>query len=295
MPEETNEPSAFTRRSVSGAGIGLRFPHLESILRDLPEVGWFEALTDNYFGPDGEALRSLEKVREHYPITMHSVGMSIGSVEPIDWDYVGRIRTLADRMEPDWISEHLCWTTAHGVHFHDLLPLPYTEETIHHVADRLRDVQDFLGRQLLIENVSSYLAYEQSTLTEWDFIAAIAEEADCRILLDVNNTYVTQVNHGIDGAEYIRGIPPERVGEMHLAGGEEREGYLLDSHSRPVADEVWRLFEVAVAHCGSVPSLIEWDNDIPAFDVLHDEMRKADRFLGEESRVGTRTLAESIQ
>ena len=210
---------------------------------------------------------------------MHSVGMSVGSTDPINWDYVGKIKALADRFQPAWVSEHLCWTSAHGVNFHDLLPLPYTEETINHVAGRISEIQDFLGRKLLIENVSSYLTFKESQMPEAEFISAVAEKADCGILLDVNNIYVSQYNHGDKAMDYIRSIPAERVGEIHLAGGEERDGYMLDTHSREVPDDVWEIYRAAVEHCGDTPSLIEWDNDIPEFSVLACEASKADQIL----------------
>jgi uncharacterized protein len=270
---------AYERRPIAGIGVGLRFPHLGHILRDKPEMGWFEVLTDNFFGPQGEALKQLEQVRGHYPIAMHSVGMSLGAVEPIDWDYVRAVDSLAGDFEPEWISEHLCWTTAHGVHFHDLLPLPYTEESVTHVAGRIRQVQDFMGRQLVIENVSSYISFKHSTLSEGEFVAAVATSADCRILLDINNIYTSQMNHGEAAQDYLKSIPPERVQEMHLAGGEERDGYLLDSHSRPVPPAVWQLYEAALRHCGSVPTLIEWDNDIPEFAVLQQQAALASKCI----------------
>jgi len=194
----------FQSRPVSGAGIGLRPQHLDYVLENKPDVNWFEVLTDNYFGPDGEALADLEKIRSDYPITMHSVGMSVGSTDPINWDYVKKIKTLADRFQPAWVSEHLCWTSAHGVNFHDLLPLPYTQETIDHVAGRISEIQNFLGLRLLIENVSSYLSFKESVMSEAEFVAAVAEKADCGILLDVNNIYVSQYNHGDKATEYRR-------------------------------------------------------------------------------------------
>ncbi len=265
----------FSNKPISKAGIGLRPQHLEYVLSELPSINWFEVLTDNYFGPGGESLKELEQIRSHYPITMHSVGMSIGSSDPINWDYVKQIKSLADKFDPGWVSEHLCWTSAHGVHFHDLLPLPYTEETINHVSDRISQIQDFLGRRLLIENVSSYLSFEQSQMNECEFVASVAEKADCGILLDVNNIFVSQYNHGDDAIAYIKSIPADRVGEIHLAGGEERDGYMLDTHSREVPEDVWTIYKAAIAHCGDTPSLIEWDNDIPHFTVLEQEASKA--------------------
>ena len=270
---------SLSRRPISGAGIGLRAQHVDYVLEHKPSIPWFEVLTDNYFGPEGQALEELEQIRSLYPITMHSVCMSIGSVDPIDWDYVAQIRDLATRFEAAWVSEHLCWTSAHGVHFHDLLPLPYTEETIVHVATRIKHIQDFLGMQILIENVSSYLSYSSSQMSECEFVTAIAEEADCKILLDVNNIYVSQYNHGEDAEQYICSIPADRVGEMHLAGGEEKEDHMLDTHSTPVSDEVWQLYDKAIQHCGPIPTLIEWDSDIPPFPVLAQEAEKAQSYV----------------
>ena len=262
---------SFERRPVQGVGVGLRFPHLEWILERQPAVDWFEVLTDNFFGPEGAALEQLARVRERYPIAMHSVGMSLGAVEPLDWDYVRAVGELARRFEPEWVSEHLCWTTAHGVHFHDLLPLPYTEESVEHVAGRIRQVQDVLGRRLLIENVSSYIAFEHSAMSEGAFVAAVAEAADCDVLLDLNNLHASQVNHGDAALDCLERVPPKRVREIHLAGGEERDGYLLDTHSRPVPEAVWTLYEAVTRRFGPVPTLIEWDNDIPAFPVLQEQ------------------------
>ncbi len=280
---ESNTHYKLTSRPVSGAGIGLRPQHLDFVLEHKPAVNWFEVLTDNYFGPEGEALADLEQIRSHYPITMHSVGMSVGSTDPINWDYVGKIKALADRFQPAWVSEHLCWTSAHGVNFHDLLPLPYTEETINHVAGRISKIQDFLGRRLLIENVSSYLTFKESQMPEAEFVSAVAEKADCGILLDVNNIFVSQYNHGDKAMDYIRSTPAERVGEIHLAGGEERDGYMLDTHSREVPDDVWEIYRAAIEHCGDTPSLIEWDNDIPEFSVLAGEASKAEYILNPQS------------
>lgn len=278
------DASSFERRPIAGIGVGLRFPHLEWILDQSPTVDWFEVLTDNFFGPQGAALGQLARVRERYPITMHSVGMSLGAVEPLDWDYVRSVDELARRFEPEWVSEHLCWTTAHGMHFHDLLPLPYTEESVRHVAGRIRQVQDFLGRRLLIENVSSYIAFEHSTLSEGAFVAAVAEAADCDVLLDLNNLHISQANHGDAALDCLDCMPPGRVREIHLAGGEERDGYLLDSHSRPVPPAVWALYETVTRRLGPVPTLIEWDNDIPAFPVLQEQAALAAEYAAQASR-----------
>jgi len=264
---------------VYGAGIGLRSSHVNEILHERPQVPWFEVLTDNYFGPGGPALKQLDAVRRCYPITMHSVGMSLGSVDPLDEKYLQKIKSLKERFEPAWISEHLCWTSVHGIQAHDLLPLPYTEETVAHVAERIIRVQDFFGERLLIENVSSYLSYNHSEMTEWEFVSEVAERADCYLLLDINNVYVSSVNHGFDADSYLSAMPRERICEIHLGGHEERQGFLLDSHSKSVTDSVWKLYENALTQFGPVPTLIEWDNELPSFQALHDEAKRAEELL----------------
>ena len=225
----------------------------------------------------GRPLEVLEGVRAQYPIVMHGVSLSIGSSDPLNRDYLAALRALARRVEPAWISDHLCWTGVGGRNLHDLLPLPYTEETVRHVAGRIREVQDVLERTMLIENVSSYMAFRASRLTEWEFLSAVAEEADCAILLDINNIFVSAFNHRFDARGYIDAVPADRVVQFHLAGHSDHGSYLLDTHDHPIRPEVWALYEHAVRRFGRIPTLIEWDDNIPEFEVLAaaaDEARR---------------------
>jgi uncharacterized protein (UPF0276 family) len=223
----------------------------------------------------GRALEVLEAVREHYPIAMHGVSMSIGSTDPLSRNYLRQLRDLSRRFEPAWISDHLCWTGVGGRNLHDLLPLPYTEEAINHVVARIRQVQETLERPILIENVSSYMAFADSTMAEWEFISTIAEEADCGILLDINNIYVSAFNHRFDANQYIDAVPAERVVQHHLAGHSDHGTHLLDTHDHPIRDEVWALYERAARRFGNVAAIIEWDDNIPEFAVLADASERA--------------------
>jgi hypothetical protein len=225
--------------------------------------------------PGGKPLHYLDRVREHYPMVMHGVSMSIGSIDPLNRDYLTQLKALAERIEPAWISDHLCWTGAHGRNMHDLLPLPYTEEAIAHVAERVSRVQDFLGRRLLLENVSSYVSFSDSQLTEWEFLNEIAERADCLILLDVNNIYVSSFNHGFDSRDYLEGIPVERVYQFHLAGHTNHGDYIIDTHDHPVVDPVWELYADAVRRFGFVSTMIERDDNIPPLGELLEELDQA--------------------
>lgn len=229
---------------------------------------WFEAISENFMVAGGRPHEVIDRVREHYPVVMHGVSLSIGSTDPLNRSYLRDLAGLARRLEPAWISDHLCWTGVGGRNLHDLLPLPHTEEAVRHVAQRIREVQDFLGRRILVENVSSYFTYAESRLTEWDFIAAVAEEADCAILLDINNIYVNAFNHRFDARRYLDAVPAQRVVQFHLAGHADRGSYLLDTHDHPVRLEVWELYEYAVRRLGVVPTLIEWDDRIPEFAEL---------------------------
>jgi uncharacterized protein len=231
-------------------------------------MDWFEVISENFMVAGGRPLEVIDGVREHYPLVMHGVSLSIGSTDPLNLTYLRDLRALAKRIEPAWISDHLCWTGVGGRNLHDLLPLPYTEEAVQHTARRIRDVQDFLGRRLLVENVSSYMTYAHSRLTEWEFLAAVAEEADCAILLDINNIFVNAFNHRFDAHRYIDAVPAERVVQFHLAGHADHGSYLLDTHDHPVRSEVWELYEYAVQRLGAVSTLIEWDDNIPEFAVL---------------------------
>src|SRR5579862_5210209 len=219
-----------------GFGLGLRVDHYEAILNGAPRIDWFEVLSENYLVPGGKPLHYLMRMRERYPLVMHGVSLSIGSSAPLDRDYLTQLRSLATRLEPAWISDHLCWTGVQGKNTHDLLPLPYTEEAIQHIVNRIRTVQDFLGQQILIENVSSYLTYQQSVLTEWEFLREISERADCFILLDVNNIYVSAINHEFNPLDYIYAMPKQRVQQIHLAGHSDMGNYIIDTHDHDVVD-----------------------------------------------------------
>jgi uncharacterized protein (UPF0276 family) len=269
-----------------GFGLGLRVDHYETLLAERPAIDWLEALTENYLVPGGRPLNNLMRIREHYPMVMHGVSMSIGSTAPLDRDYLAQVKALAARVEPAWISDHLCWTGVHGKNMHDLLPMPYTEEALAHIVSRVRAVQDILGRRILLENVSSYVSFRDSRLTEWEFLKAVAEEADCLILLDVNNIYVSSVNHEFDPYAYLNAIPVERVQQMHLAGHQNHGDYLIDTHDHPVPEPVWKLYAAAVRRFGGVSTMIERDANIPPLAELQQELAAA-------RRVSDRVLAEA--
>jgi uncharacterized protein (UPF0276 family) len=258
-----------------GFGLGLRVDHYEAILADNPPVDWFEALTENYLVPGGKPLDYLMRIRERYPMAMHGVSLSIGSTQPLDRNYLSQVKALAARVEPQWVSDHLCWTGIAGRNMHDLLPLPYTEEALANVVERVRTVQDILGRRILLENVSSYVTYRDSQVTEWEFLSEIARRADCLILLDVNNIYVSSVNHEFDPLDYLNAIPVDRVQQIHLAGHENHGDYLIDTHDHPVPDPVWELYSAAVRRFGSVSTMIERDANIPPLEELCAELDAA--------------------
>lgn len=265
-----------------GFGLGLRADHYESIFASSPSVDWFEILSENYLVPGGKPLHFLDRVRERYPIVMHGVSLSIGSTDPLNREYLRQLKQLAARVEPRWISDHLCWTGAHSKNMHDLLPLPYTEEAIQHVVSRVQQVQEFLGRRILLENVSSYLTYKQSTMTEWAFLREIAERADCLILFDVNNVYVSSVNHNFDPLDYLNAIPRERVQQIHLAGHRNLGTHIIDTHDEPIVDPVWDLYRAAVRRFGNVSTMIERDDNIPPLEELLAELEQARRIAAEE-------------
>ncbi len=258
-----------------GFGLGLRPDHYQSVLEGKPQVDWFEILSENYMVPGGKPLHFLDRIVERYPVVMHGVSLSVGSTDPLDKHYLDALKTLADRAHPLWVSDHLCWTGVNGLNMHDLLPLPYTEEALTHVAQRVRRVQEHIERPFLLENVSTYLTYEHSAMSEWDFLRGVSEEADCGILLDINNIYVSAFNHGFDPAHYLAGIPPERVAQFHLAGHTNRGDCIIDTHDHPIVDPVWRLYEDALRRFGPVSTMIERDADIPPLDELLAELSVA--------------------
>jgi len=262
-------------RPFLGSGIGLRTRHFDEIAERGARVDWFEALSENFMTPGGRPLAVLERVRRDFPIALHGVSLSIGGTDPLDVDYLRRVRALADRFDPAWLSDHLCWTGVDGRNLHDLLPLPWTEEALEHVVGRVVAAQERLGRRLVLENVSTYLAFEHSTLSEGEFLAAVADRADCDILLDVNNAYVSGVNHGFDPRSLIDALPPDRVVQIHLAGHSDLGTHLLDTHDHPVPEPVWELFRHALRRTGPVSSLVEWDGAIPPLARVEEEAARA--------------------
>ena len=260
-----------------GFGLGLRPEHYEEIAASPGRVDWFEALSENYMVPGGSPLHWLERIRRDYPVVLHGVSLSIGSIDPLDRRYLDELKALADRVQPLWVSDHLCFTGLGGINMHDLLPLPYTEEALDHVAERVRAVQDHLGRRLVLENVSSYVTYAASELSEWEFIAELARRADCDILLDVNNVHVSAFNHDFDARTYLRAMPRARVRQFHLAGHTHKGSHIIDTHDHPIVADVWSLYEEAVRLFPGVPTMIERDADIPPYAELLAELDIARR------------------
>ncbi|MGD9598853.1 MAG: DUF692 domain-containing protein [Steroidobacteraceae bacterium] len=260
-----------------GFGLGLRPGHYDAVLEGGHRVDWFEVTTENYLVPGGKPLHYLERVRARYPLVMHGVSLSIGSTAPLDLGYLRSVRELARRIEPAGISDHLCWTGVGGVNLHDLMPLPFTMEAVAHVAGRVRQAQDVLDCQLMLENVSSYVACADAEMTEWEFVAQVSEAADCLLLLDVNNVYVNSVNHGFDARDYLRALPVARVRQLHLAGHSRQGGMLIDTHDAPVAEAVWQLYERAVARFPGAATTLERDDHIPPLAELVAELDHARR------------------
>ncbi|PKO49998.1 MAG: hypothetical protein CVU27_09825 [Betaproteobacteria bacterium HGW-Betaproteobacteria-20] len=258
-----------------GFGLGLRTAHYHEILASRPNIDWFEVLSENYMVPGGKPLHFLDRICAEYPVVMHGVSLSIGSTAALDQNYLRDLKKLADRIQPAWISDHLCWTGVHGQNMHDLLPLPYTEETAKHVVERVKIVQDFLGRRILLENVSSYASYVDSSMSEWEFISLICEQSDCLLLLDVNNIYVSSYNHQFDAKAFIDGVPAKRVQQIHLAGHHNNGDYIIDTHDAPIIDPVWDLYGYALSRLGAVATMIERDDHIPALEVLVQELQIA--------------------
>ena len=267
---------AMKRALPAGCGIGLRKEHFDVVLGEKPAVPFFEVISENFMVDGGRPLAVLERVRRDYPLAVHGVSLSLGSAEPVDRAYLARLKTLVDRFDPAVVSDHLCWTGIGGHNSHDLLPMPLTEEAARATARKIRQVQDALGRRILVENISSYVEFSASALSEGEFLRDVAEKADCGILLDVNNLYVNSRNHGLDTGRFLDRIPAGRVGQMHLAGHEDHGDLVIDTHDHPVADAVWALYEEALRRFGPVPTLIEWDAQIPPFEVVLAEARRAE-------------------
>jgi hypothetical protein len=269
-----------------GVGVGFRTPHYQRVLEERPPMDWFEVISENFMVAGGRPLENLDRLSAHYRVVPHGVSLAIGSAEALDEAYLAKLKVLLARLDPPWVSDHLCWGRAPGVHIHDLLPLPYTREAVAHVIERVKRVQGTLERPFALENVSSYMSFKASSMTEWDFLAEIAEGADCGILLDCNNVYVSARNHGFEPTRYIDAVPADRVVQMHLAGHTDKGRYVLDTHSDFVRDEVWALFRRAVARTGPVATLIEWDDEIPEWDVLSAEAGKARTMRAESLAAG---------
>jgi hypothetical protein len=264
-----------TRPPFLGFGLGLRPQHYNEILDGAPPIDWFEIISENFMVPGGRPLAMLERIRARYPIVMHGVSLSIASTSPPDLGYLADLKALADRVEPRWISDHLCWTGVHGVNLHDLLPIPYTREALDHVAARVLLVQERLGRPLTLENVSTYVRFEASEMTEWEFLTELTRRTGCWLLLDVNNVYVSAFNHGYDPLTFLDGIPADRVVQFHLAGHSDMGTYIIDTHDSPVCDDVWRLYSAAVRRFGTVSTMIERDDNIPPLAELVPEVARA--------------------
>lgn len=270
-----------------GVGVGLRSAHFGHILQHWPKVDWFETISENYMDSRGRARNVIRQVAERYPVVLHGVSLSIGSCDPLNFEYLTKLKRLAEEVGAAWISDHLCWTGLGGHNTHDLLPLPFTDGALQHVKERVRIVQDFLERPIALENPSSYVTFRCSQMSEWEFLARLAEDADCAVLLDVNNVYVSSVNHNFDPQEYLRYVPWNRVVQFHLAGHTMLEGYAIDTHDKPVCSEVWELYGQAWRAGSHVSTLLEWDADIPSFDDMHREAMIAKEVIKGRSRPST--------
>jgi uncharacterized protein (UPF0276 family) len=264
-----------------GFGLGLRTEHYQDILQNKPkQIDWLEILSENYMVDGGKPLYYLDAIRQDYPMVMHGVSMSIGGTDPLNYDYLKQLKKLINRVEPRWISDHLCWTGVEQKNMHDLLPLPYTEAAVIHLADRIAEVQDFLGMQILIENLSSYITYSDDAMPEWEFISAIAKKADCNILLDVNNIYVSSFNHHYDPIEYLQGVPKHRVWQHHIAGHTNNGNLIIDTHDADIIDPVWALYEETAKQFGPVSTMIERDGNIPPLEQVIAELEHARSIAG---------------
>jgi len=276
MQVTANRFNGFTEY---GVGIGLRIPHYAHILEQKPAVDWFEIISENYMALGGRPLAILDQILEQYRVVQHGVSMYFGSVDPLDREHLARLKALVRRTRTPWLSDHLCWGSVDGTYTHDLLPMPYTWEAVRVTAAKIRQARDFLEVPVVVENVSSYAEFHVSEMTEWEFLNEVVEQADCGILLDVNNIYVSSRNHGFDPFTYLNAVPAERVAQIHIAGHSTFEKFLLDTHDHPVLDQVWSLYARAIERCGHTATLLEWDDRIPPFGEVHAEALKANRYL----------------
>jgi len=267
--------SPSRRHADLGFGIGLRTGHYAEILAHGSRADWFEAISENFMVPGGRPLDVLQRIRADFPVVLHGVSLSIGGSDPIDPQYLAALRALIERFEPAWVSDHLCWTSADAHQLHDLLPLPWTEELLDHLVPRIARVQDALRRPIVLENVSSYLTYAHSTMTEWEFLAALVARTGCDLLLDVNNVHVSAFNHGFDARRYVDAIPAEHVAQIHLAGHADHGTHLLDTHDAAIVDAVWELYRYTIARLGPVATLVEWDGEVPPLEVVEQEAMRA--------------------
>jgi uncharacterized protein (UPF0276 family) len=279
IPEDLSMTAPRLGHPNLGLGVGLRTVHFPYILTNHPPVDWFEIISENFMDSGGRPRHILEQIAERYTVVMHGVSLSIGSTDPLNFDYLTKLKRLAGEVKARWVSDHLCWTGVAGRNTHDLLPIPLNEETLKHVAGRVREVQDLLERPLVLENPSTYVGFVDSTMTEWEFLSRLAEETDCGLLLDVNNVYVSSVNHDFDPAEYIRNVPHQRVVQFHLAGHTHCGTHVIDTHDGEVIDPVWELYRLAHELTGGAATLLEWDARIPAFPVVHAEVLKARDYM----------------
>jgi uncharacterized protein (UPF0276 family) len=271
--------SRFNGHTDYGVGIGLRVPHYRHILEQKPVVDWFEIISENYMIDGGRPLAVLDRILEQYRVVQHGVSMYFGSADPLDSEHLRRLKTLVRRTKTPWLSDHLCWGSVDGRYTHDLLPMPYTWEAVAVTAQKIRQVQDYTEVPVVVENVSSYAEYHVSEMSEWEFLTEVVEKADCGILLDVNNIYVSSQNHNFDPLSYVNAVPASRVAQIHVAGHSKYRKYILDTHDHPVIDPVWNLYARAIERCGPVATLLEWDDNIPSFEEVHTEALKANRYL----------------
>ncbi len=277
-----------------GLGLGLRSQHFEHILKNKPAVDWFEVISENFMDSYGRPRHILQQIAEQYPVVMHGVSLSIGSTDPLNFDYLKSLKQLATEVQPAWISDHLCWTGVLTTNSHDLLPLPLNEESLQHVCNRIWQVQDYLERPLILENPSTYASFNNSTLTEWEFLRLMTEETGCGLLLDVNNVYVSSFNNDFDPVEYIKGIPHDKVVQMHLAGHQNCGNYIIDTHDREVTNQVWKLFQLTYQLVNDASILLEWDGNVPDFDVYHTELLKSKKYM-DTNYTGTEIESQTIE